>query len=232
MKIYCCYSEAHRLLFERHFAPTLPASFELKAYRLEVAGKGDFFATDFLECIRRKVVLIRNSIDANRGEAIVWADVDIRFYADPVPDMRAQVENEPETVCWFQRESKKIPDVNTGFVMIRCNEKARRFFEQVADELKVRIDCNEQTVINQLLQAGSFPQWSYLSWKYYARTHGWPPPHDLLLYHANYTVGANSVQRKEEQFRELAWIRRYGSPARLWSCLRRVPGKVMRLARK
>jgi hypothetical protein len=35
---------------------------------------------------------------------------------------------------------------------------------------------------------------------FYARSHGWTPPDDLIIYHANCTVAPGSVQQKICQF--------------------------------
>ena len=85
---------------------------------------------------------------------------------------------------------------------------------------------NEACDENLLLRDGDALRWDYLPWSFYARTHGWPPPRETHLYHANYTKGRDAVGQKIAQFEEFARLRAGGLPARAWSCLRRLPGAV------
>jgi hypothetical protein len=74
--------------------------------------------------------------------------------------------------------------------------------------------------------------WGYLPRSFYARTHGWPPPRHLAIYHANYTKGRDGVGQKLAQFREIDWVVRSGWFAWLLSVLRRIPGRIFPLAPK
>jgi hypothetical protein len=71
--------------------------------------------------------------------------------------------------------------------------------------------------------------WGCLPRRFYARTHGWPPPRHLEIYHANYTKGQDGVGQKLAQFREIAWMVRCGWFAWLLSMLRRIPGRIFHL---
>ena len=74
--------------------------------------------------------------------------------------------------------------------------------------------------------------WSYLPRSFYARTHGWPPPRHLAIYHANYTKGRDGVGQKLAQLREVDWMVRGGWPARILSIARRIPGRIFPLGSK
>jgi hypothetical protein len=86
--------------------------------------------------------------------------------------------------------------------------------------------------INRLLftdsEAVSGLTWGYLPLSYYARTHGWPPPRKLALYHANYTLGPDGIGQKFAQFREVDSLVRWGCPAYIWSIAKRIPGKLLK----
>ncbi len=226
MIIFCCYTPAHEVLFREYFCPSVPAGVDVVSTKLTISGKGDYLSLEFLQCIRRKVALIRGSIDCHAGEIIVWSDVDIVFLADvvrPIQHLSAASEE-----VWFQRESPRLADVNTGFVVIRCGPQSSRFFERVAIELEQNPDWNEQRVVNNLLLTGDPVKWAYLPPSFYARTNGWPPPKDAVLYHANYTKGHDGIGQKLAQLREVQFLGRWGAPARAWSILRRVPGLIWR----
>lgn len=120
-----------------------------------------------------------------------------------------------------------MPDVNTGFIVLRCSEIVRAFFIEVQNALQAHPQENEQMAVNRLLLSDSRSTlvWGYLPAGFYARTQGWPPPRQLALYHANYTKGSDGIGQKLAQFEEMEGIRQGGLMAWLWSIARRVPGR-------
>ena len=230
MKIFCCYTPAHFVLFDQYFRPSLPPHFDLQATEFLLEGPGDFLSAEFLTCVRRKVERIMASILENPGQWIIWSDVDIVFVRDPHSELE-RLARQPDIDIFFQREGHGTRDVNTGFIFIHCTDRALAFFRAVQERLSVEPSRNEQLVINELLSQGQLEgAWDYLPFTFYARTHGWPPPKDAMIYHANFTPGNDGIGQKIRQFTEFAWIRRWGFPAWLYSCMKRVPGKLFRVA--
>jgi len=227
MKIYCCYTPAHEGLFRGYFLPSLPDGLPLESHRLEISGDGDFLSMEFLQCIRRKIRLIRDSLRANSGAIILWSDVDIIFQKDVRGLVQQTFDGNPDLQLLLQREAKRLPDVNTGFLALRCGAETEKFFARVEARLVTEPDKNEQAVVNDLLLRDGDPlRWDYLPWSFYARTHGWPPPRETHLYHANSTKGPDAVGQKIAQFTEFAQVKAGGLPALAWSCLRRLPARM------
>jgi len=230
MKVYCCYTPAHEVLYRDYFRPSLASPCEVVPRRLEIPGAGDFLSAEFLRCIREKMRLIRESVAANASSVIIWSDVDIVFLGDVLGGILPQFEKDPQLCLLLQHEAKRLPDVNTGFIAMRCCSETDAFFERVERRLTAEAGKNEQAVVNDLLlRDKDAVKWDYLPWSFYARTHGWPPPSDIVLYHANYTKGSDGVGQKISQFKEFAWVQKRGWPALAWSCLRRLPGRLVRL---
>ena len=228
MKLFCCFTPAHEVLYREYFRPTVPAGFTVEAIRMEISGAGDFLSAEFLRCISQKVDLILQSILDHPGEVILWSDIDIQFFGVRPEDLLTQLSTHAIAV---QREGHRIAQVNTGFFVCRCDEPARRFFEQIKEGLQQNPATNEQTVANILLaspQTASLA-WTYLPFTYYARTHGWPPPRDLVMYHANETAGRRGVERKIRQFREFAFLRRFRWLALLVTAVKYAPKRLRRL---
>jgi len=227
MKLYCCFTDAHEVLFREYLAPTLPSGFELISKRVDVLGSGDYLSQEFLECIMRKMVLVIESIRENAGKIIIWSDIDILLF-DISPAKLEELIGSLDIV--FQREGKHIGEVNTGFWLCRCSERVIRFFERVVDGLRKNPDANEQFIINQMLESKDADiDWGHLPPDFYARTHGWPPPTELAIYHANATPGKDGVGQKIRQFRILRRFRKFGLPYFLWTCVKFAPKRLNRV---
>jgi len=203
MRIYTCYTPSHDALFRGYFMSSLPASLDCRPARIDTQGAGDFLSADFLQCILAKLQLVIASLAAHPGEVIVWCDVDVVFLADPAPALAALVESQPDVELWFQRESSSSPEVNVGFVVMRCTASVVRFYERALQRMQEQTGWNDQRAINELLQHERLVRWNYLPMTFAARSHGWPPAAGCLVYHANCTAGPNGVAMKIAQFVEL-----------------------------
>ena len=204
MNVYCCYTPAHELLLRDYFLPSLPNDVRLHARRLDIGGNGDFLSAEFLHCINRKLELIEESLRQNDGSIIVWTDIDIVFF-ESFKDRVIDVLEENSLDIAFQVEGygQWADEVNTGFFVCRCNDKVRRFFERVRKAMAQQPDRNEQPIVNDLLQVEWELKWGFLPYAFSARSHGFPPPPDAVMYHANCTPGKDGVGQKLAQFSEL-----------------------------
>lgn len=229
MRLSCCYSPAHEVLYREVFLPSVPGGFEVEATLIDEAGSGDFLSPEFLRCIRRKVGLIEQSLRDHPADLILWSDVDVQFVDISPLSLRQELDRSRCDIL-FQRESPRLPDVNTGFFVCRSNDPIKLFFELVRCHLNEHPHLNEQMTVNYLLTslpAEKLPRWGYLPSTYFARTHGWPPPLRLAVYHANYTKGPDAVGQKLSQFAELREILQGGWPSWLFSIIKRLPRKML-----
>lgn len=238
MKIFCCFTPAHKILFDGYFSPSVPDSLSVTPFAVKIAGAGDFLSEEFLECIRRKMSLVIESIRENAGSTIVWSDVDIVFVRDPAEDLK-EIASASVADIFFQAEFRgpESDEVNTGFILMRCSETVAVFFESVRDRMIAYPSKNEQAVINEMLREGprlpdgSAIRWEKLPSRYFAKTHRWPPPADMVIYHANSTGGKNGVLKKIGQFRDLAIYRRFGRLGLAVVLLKKLPGFLFYKAR-
>lgn len=206
MKIFCCYTRAHEVLLRDYFLPSLPNDVQLNAIALEdIDGPGDFLSTEFIDCIRRKMAHIEQSIESNPGAVIGWMDVDIVMFRSFRDEVKRMMDEEDLDIV-FQKEGfgKWDSEVNTGVIFMRCNDRVRRFYQSVRDKMAAEPDKNEQPVVNELLAEKTDLRWKMLSTRFAARSHGWPLDlHDAVLYHANVTTGSDGVGQKIRQFSEV-----------------------------
>jgi len=228
MKIFCCHTKSHERLLTDYFKPSLPPDLELHAIPREGDGTGDFRSDQWIKCLHNKIDMVVGTIRDHCGEIIIWSDIDILFFRPVAKELEALIQASGKEIL-FQRERNGIPDINGGFYVLRANEKTLAFFEQVRAGLAANPDVDDQFIINTLLRACPNFAWGYLPFSYYARTHGWPPPRDLAIFHANGIMGKNSIELNISQFKEILWIRKYGRLALLLSCVAKIPKRCKRV---
>lgn len=192
-----------------------------------VSGKGDFMSPEFLLSVRKKIELILVHLRENPGETLIWSDVDILFGSISPVAIQTLLDTSHKSIL-FQQERPGMTDVNTGFYVCRSCAEVVAFFEKVHSRLVEEPGQDDQMAANFLISKENFPWIGTLPPTFYARTHGWPTPSRFAIYHANYTKGGNSVGQKIRQFEEVRFLERFGMPARIWSCLRRIPRKLGR----
>jgi len=209
IKLYCCYTKAHETLLRDYFLPSIPADVKVTAIPLDIDGDGDFLSPEFLECINRKISLIRDSLEQEENSIIIWADIDIIFLRDFAREVVRFMNTEGLDIA-FQKEGfgELAGEVNAGFIVMRTNDKVRNFYRRIEEELKTHPEKNEQPVINEVLQSGYDIAWKMLPIKFAARSQCWPPADDIVLYHANVTMGKGGVRKKIDQFKELRELRK------------------------
>lgn len=232
MKLYCVYTPAHEILLRNWFSPSVPDGFEVIATPLQISGTGDFLSEEFLRCIRAKIALMVESIQSNRGSWILWSDVDILLHQGTKEALEQIICDASGRDLFFQRETRVEGEVNTGFILIRCGDLTEAFFRNVGARLEVETSKNEQAVENEMLRKGVEFSWGYLPASFVARTHGWPPPRLMAIYHANYTVGPQGVEQKIRQFKAVKAMQRFGWPAIAYFTLRRCVEKSLELIRR
>jgi hypothetical protein len=230
MKVFCCHTLAHEVLLRSYFLPSLPEGFDPQIFTVDLAGPGDFSSVEYLECLYRKANLIERSMADHPNEVLIWSDVDVAFL-DVSPSEITKILEESGKELLFQRETPRGDYVNPGFMVCRSTPHVLDFYRRVSQRMATAAVKNDQPIINEMLKTETSLPWGRLPAAFYARTHGWPPPARLAIYHANNTVGKDAIGQKIRQFEELNILRKHRWLALLWLGIQRVPGKLARLAR-
>ena len=210
MKIYSCFTPSHEVLYRDYFLAALPDEFEPHVAPLDISGSGDYGTQDFIQSLETKLEMVLESIAENSGSAILWSDVDVVFTRESVPLLKRLLEDR-DTDIWFQKErTGDDREVNGGLILMRCNEAVEWLYRDALSVMRSTPGYNDQDAINQILGRGAELSWSYLPFRFAARSHGWPPRRDFVAYHANYTLGADGVGQKIRQFGKLQRLLRWG----------------------
>ena len=189
---------------ERIFLSSLKDDWEVEVNRQPSFGKGngDFHSESYFKALNFKMQRTVNLIDENLGRTIILSDVDIEFFRPCETIIRARLENRDAV---FQSEYwPSDGTINSGFIAVNCNENTLAFWKEVNSHSAKDFQFGDQSIINMLLQKEECHlSWHVLPNSIYAHSHRlWPLA--IALYHANCTVGKESMSQK---LRQLAAVR-------------------------
>jgi DNA-directed RNA polymerase subunit F len=182
-------------MFEKHFAPSLRTSRLNFSVRLlpQQSATGAFQSDGFQATCLAKVGYILEVLAANLdGEPFIFSDVDVRFYGDPTADLM-QLFGDSDIL--FQDDGPA--GACTGFMVMRPTPRVLEYWRKVAEWMR-ETNQMDQDAANRLLETPFAPAWGLLPERYWTVGRNgvcWKPgdpvapPADLMVHHANWTVG-------------------------------------------
>ncbi len=207
-------SSAHEVLFRRYFEPTLPLGLRLEVYEMGTnRSDGAYLSGEWQEAMCAKV---RHALDFCRrspeGEPFIVSDVDVQFFpAFDAAGFLAVVDSLGCSLA-FQRERFRDGDreANCGFYAGRNTAPVRDLLAAALENLEQDSIKNEQNAVNRMLRETGLP-YATLDRRFYARTHGFPPPRDIWMHHASWTTNISDKMSQLERVRRIL----RGGPVRL-----------------
>ena len=132
------------------------------------------------------------------------SDVDVQFFSAFSTEKFLSYFESLSCEVAFQKERYRAGDTEMccGFYVARNTPRFRRLLATALGRLEVEDVKNEQVVINRLLKEGHVT-YAPLDGRFYARSHGFPPPRDIWIHHANWT---DNVALKRRQLDRVAKI--------------------------
>ena len=184
-------SSAHEVLYSRFFQPTLPEGLRVLPMQLGVnQSDGSYMSAEWQDAMCAKV---RHALafchQAPEREPFIVSDVDVQFF--PAFDAEEFLRYVDSLRCdlVFQRERFRESDTeaNCGFYAGRNTSAVRRLLEASLENLEQDSVKNEQNAVNRMLGQLGIP-FATLDHRFYARTHGFPPPKEIWMHHASWTT--------------------------------------------
>lgn len=199
-------SSAHEVLFRRYFEPTLPPGLRLELFDLGAnRGDGRYLSAEWQEAMCAKV---RHALDFCRrspdGELFIVSDVDVQFFPEfEAAGFRRYFEGLGCDAA-FQRERFREGDreANCGFYAGRNCAPVRALLEASLASLEADSVKNEQNAVNRVMRATGF-SYAMLDRRFYARTHGFPPPGEIWMHHASWTTDISGKIAQLERVRRI-----------------------------
>lgn len=202
LALHALVTPSHESLARDFFLPTLPADCRAVLHRVDAPAVvyGD---AGWPRVVARKFDALEAALAAHDdGTLFVLSDVDVRFYRPFAAEVRALARGFD---LLFQNnrpgEPERLEHLCTGFVVVRAGEPARSFFRR-AREVVERFDTpgmgDQRGCVRVLADDPGAVRWALLPERYWVPHRNGPrwqpgapldPPRDLVLHHANYTVG-------------------------------------------
>jgi len=184
-------SSAHEVLYRRYFEPTLPEGLRIVPLQLgDNQSDGSYMSKEWQDAncakVRHALAFCRQ---APEGEPFIVSDVDVQFF--PAFNAERFLKYVDSLGCdlAFQRERFREGDTeaNCGFYTGRNTPAVRRLLESSLESLERDSVKNEQNAVNRMLGELRI-SYAMLDHRFYARTHGFPPPKDIWMHHASWTT--------------------------------------------
>lgn len=212
MKLFCYYTPSHEILYTNHFLPSVWQHMEFQLIRRfdpdQICQSGEFKQQGWIDVVGAKARCWADAIAGNMGEMIVCSDVDVQFLMPTVKWLRAQMMNGCDIM--FQESTsrdKRQGPCCTGFFVTWCNDETLMMWHRIATDLENHQVCDDQHAANRYLQRTKHNlNWSTLPlnqvWlpSYHDDVNDLIPPAEILVHHANFTVG---IANKLEQLKHI-----------------------------
>lgn len=211
LKVYSVYTNETAVLKDI-FLNSIKDDWDISMKKWEPVGNdGDFGSPGFIKLLRHKMEYLIELIQENFGNIIIWSDVDIQFF-NPCTDLINACMADHDIL--FQAERWPEKEINSGFMVIRCNASTLVLFEHVLKAKMEEMRHIDQTAINNVLNSNCINiKWDVLPQQFWAFSHGPVPPRDVVMHHANCTIPIvrrgtriGSIQLK---IRQMEVIRKY-----------------------
>lgn len=175
----------------------------------ECDGNFDVWSDDWMKTMYRKVQYIIDYLDElKNGELLIHADIDIVFYKPFAKDLRKLMCDSKDDIM-FQNDGSALC---MGFFVVRKSDEIVKLFNTVYERMKDY--KHDQDAMNQIIPTSSI-QYGTLPARYfsYGPLNGlkrWTPeythinvPHDIVIHHANWTVGVENKLKLIQQVKEI-----------------------------
>lgn len=205
--LYTFYTPSHEILLKEWFLPSLQDEFKVVVKKFEQeCQSGTYMQKGWTKMMLCKVDLIIEAIQEQWGNIVIYADVDIQFFA-PIQDKIEKCLQDKDLVV---QKDNNMGALCAGFMAMRANEQTLKLFKKIRNRMIANPGQSDQPTLNQLLIKEKYTkiQWDYLpicffgtatvSCITFANNKIWRHgddvviPKNIVLHHANYTAGVEN----------------------------------------
>ena len=201
MKLYTCYSDSHKEIYEDYFLKSfndcgLNKSFDLDVTYIEQYGSGKYATAGFNAACVDKVKIMERAAQENIGKHFIFSDCDVQFFGDFKKDILGYTNNPLDIIA-----QSDCGTICAGFFIAKGSEKLKTFFDFIRNETpKHENAMDDQGAINNYLYKIShalLPSDKYFNISSVSDGWLWEEgkaysfPKNMLIHHANFVVGVD-----------------------------------------
>lgn len=217
IKLYYCYTPSHKSLKENWLVPSLQDDYDLVGELYEqTCPSAKFLEPGWTKTTIKKILLIIRAVHENWGNVFIYSDVDIQFF-QPTQDIILPLMATNDLVI---QKRHPIGGVCNGFFACRANEKTLTLWEQVHNYMQANPTISDDDTLNRFIYDANPLNitWQYLPTTFFSggilTGKRWEPgtalhvPEEIVLHHANWTVGIPNKIEQLKHVREIVEKRR------------------------
>lgn len=214
-KVYTVYSDSHKQMYEKWFKGTMKDDFIIISRKIKQSCKSaEYMSEGWVSSVLNKIPLIEEAIKDNRKRGFfIFSDVDIQWFKPTKSKILKLLTKNKKIDLFFQRDDinprNGLPYFCTGFFICRANKRTHKFWKKVKETMKKNRWGDQKSaneVIDKKIVKGL--RVAHLPFKFWgARSNslkkekwekGMPlyPPKNILIHHANWTVGVDNKIRQ------------------------------------
>ena len=210
IKLYAMYTPSHTVLVEEWFLPSLKDDYEVIIdFHKQECPTGSFMQEGWTKTTIRKIDLLIRAVYENWGKIFIYSDVDIQFFRS-TKDIILNLIKDKDLV--IQRDSSDR-SVCSGFFACRANEKTLKLWQRIRKYMQSNLRISDQPSLNRFIRITNPYNvvWNYLPVEFFGggtlTGKGWKigdklqVPQNIILHHANFTVGI------ENKIAQLQYVR-------------------------
>jgi len=208
--MYVTFTKTHEKLFTEFFLPSYQDTFPIEIRPNKNKG-GPWHSPEYLGATKEKLHLILELIKTNPGKVIIVSDVDIMFYRPVEIELNKLISQKD---LLFSAENPKGRNPNTGFTVLKCNDKNEKFYTDVINSAIAYPTLDDQQLITKFLQSGTV-EYDVLPRTFWNDSIGGTIPKDAFFHHANYC--GPTVEGKVKRLRNVKDIYDFSVGGSGWS---------------
>jgi len=211
MKLISTYTESHKVFKDKWFLPSLRDKYDLELIKCPDSYGGAYMDKKWSKAVLFKADVIIETIKKNWGKVFIYSDIDIQFFQPTKKILLEHIVNN-DIVC---QRSNPYGQLCTGFWAAKANRKVLRIWEQVRKYIPK--EKRDQLIFNKIIKREqrrkrlpailrnifygncrysslptSFFGGGTLTGKRWESGMELFVPEDIVLHHADWTVGIES----------------------------------------
>lgn len=221
MKLISTYTESHKVFKDKWFLPSLRDKYDLELIKCPDSHGGAYMDKEWSKAVLFKADVIIETIKKNWGKVFIYSDVDIQFFQPTKNILLKHIANN-DIVC---QKDDPFGQLCTGFWAAKANRRVLRVWKQVRKYIPK--EKRDQLVFNKIIKreqrgkrlSAILQNIFYGNCKYSSLPKSflsggiltgklWEPgmellvPEDIVLHHANWTMGI------ENKIAQLKYVRK------------------------